>query len=132
MKGNRKNAEMLLRIAREDQRAFLHMAQLGSELPRQTFFQAQQAVEKALKAVLTNRSIPIRKTHDLEELYGSLESAGCRCPVALDELVQLTPYAALFRYDDTDIARLDVEVARGIVNRALDWATTEIEGHPQP
>ena len=128
MRSNRDNAEMLLRIAREDQETFLLIAEERTKLRRQTFFHAQQAVEKALKAVLVVHEISVRKTHDLEELYGNVESAGLLCPLALDELVQLMPYAAMFRYDDTDIPKLDIAVARLIVSRMLEWAASEIEG----
>ena len=38
------------------------------------FFHAQQAVEKALKAVMCLRGLEYRRTHDLEEL------AGCQVP----------------------------------------------------
>ena len=130
MKSNRDNAEMLLRIAREDQETFLLIAQERSKLRRQTFFHAQQAVEKALKAVLVIHGVSVRKTHDLEELYGALETVGLACPLALDELVKLTPYAAMFRYDDTDIPKLDVAVAQQIVARVMEWAASEIKLRP--
>jgi hypothetical protein len=71
--------------------------------------------------------VAVRKTRDLEELYGNLESSGLSCPLALDELVQLAPYAAMFRYDYTDIPRLDIAVACTTVARTLEWATTQIE-----
>lgn len=128
MRNDRNDAEMLLRIAGEDYEAFLLLAQGSDRLRRQTLFHAQQAAEKALKAVLAIHGSAVRKTHDFEELYGTVESAGLLCPLALDELVQLTPYAAMFRYDDTDIPKLDVAVARLIVSRMLEWAAAEIEG----
>ena len=37
-------------------------------LPNQVAFHAQQAAEKALKAVLVLRSVPFPKTHDLQDL----------------------------------------------------------------
>lgn len=127
MRNDRQNARMLLRIARTDERTFLLLGQQGNELLRQACFHAQQAVEKALKAVLAVYGIPVRKTHDLEEIYGNFQSPGVVCPIDLDELVQLTPYAALFRYDDTDIPQLDLTVARSVVARTLEWATSQIE-----
>lgn len=132
MKSDRGSAEMLLRIAQEDQKVSLLLADQGSEFLRQTFFHAQQAVEKALKAVLASRGHPVRKTHDLMELYGSLESVGLSCPLALDELDQLSPYAAMFRYDDTDIPRLDMDVARATVTRIIEWAVARIEESDRP
>lgn len=128
MKSNLDIAAMLLRIAREDQQVFLLLAQQGDAFLRQAFFHAQQSVEKAIKAVLTAKGFATRKTHDLDELYGNLEVVGTSCPVDLDMLSQLAPYAALFRYDDTDIPRLDRTTASLIVSRVMEWAAVHVEG----
>jgi HEPN domain-containing protein len=64
-------------------------------------FHAQQAVEKMIKAVLAWHEVPYERTHNLAYLVTLLEEArrrggGAQC----EELPALTPWAAVFRYDD--------------------------------
>lgn len=44
------------------------LRRLAAGLPAEALFHAQQCAEKTIKAVLTWRQIPFRKTHDLDEL----------------------------------------------------------------
>ena len=67
-------------------------------LPEQLCFHAQQAVEKALKAVLVSRGIDFPLTHDLENLLEILRESGAEVPEQLDEIGELTPYAVETRY----------------------------------
>ena len=60
-------------------------------------FHAQQAAEKALKALLISRGVAIPKTHDLEELR---RMVGGESEPDAQELAPLTPYAVQFRYLD--------------------------------
>lgn len=62
-------------------------------------FHCQQAVEKLLKAVLTDAGIEFRYTHDIGELMSNLEDNGIFLPEELAELDILTPFAVAFRYD---------------------------------
>lgn len=59
---------------------------------------AQQAAEKALKAVYQSRGIPFRYIHDLEELGKGLEDAGVEVPSIVKEAIVLTRYAVETRY----------------------------------
>lgn len=90
-------------------------------------FHAQQAAEKALKAVLTRRAVPFERTHDLEALYERLPPSE-RDAFVLDELDALTPWAVEGRYGGgalgldrararelLDAARRVFEAARAIV-----------------
>ena len=60
--------------------ADLHYARLGQKdsaaLASLIAFHAQQAIEKALKAVLVRGGVEFPKTHDLEELLELIEGAG--------------------------------------------------------
>lgn len=61
-------------------------------------FHAQQAAEKALKALLTRHGVEFGKTHSIEELLQLGESVA---PGLLDRLAdagKLTPYAVRTRY----------------------------------
>lgn len=65
-------------------------------------FHAQQAAEKALKAVLAAASQPILRTHNLEDLQALalpfLTQEVARALGGID-LTELTPYAVQLRYD---------------------------------
>ncbi len=61
-------------------------------------FEAQQAAEKAIKALMMRRGIWFPYVHDLGALLSLLEEAGETIPPAVDEARKLTPYAATTRY----------------------------------
>ena len=61
-------------------------------------FHAQQAVEKLLKAILTNRDLSFPFVHRLLDLADLLNDAGCPIPDDYEPLLDLTPYAVEFRY----------------------------------
>lgn len=66
-----KEAELLLVKAAEDE------AVLAADIPDGPFgFHVQQAVEKLLKALLCQRSIKYKRTHDLDYLTQLLEDQG--------------------------------------------------------
>lgn len=61
-------------------------------------FHAQQAAEKATKALMIRRGIDFPYVHDLGALLTLLEEAGESVPDAVALSDQLTPYAAAARY----------------------------------
>lgn len=61
-------------------------------------FNAQQAAEKAFKAVLMGRHIPFRYVHDLQELITTLMQHGVAVPEEVQMATILTPYAVASRY----------------------------------
>ena len=93
-------------------------------LAEQVCFHAQQAVEKALKAVLLFRHVDFPLTHDLEALVELLESHGVQCPSEVAQVDTLTPYAVETRYPGSfdDIRDEDVDEAIWIATRVLVWA----------
>ena len=93
-------------------------------LPEQICFHAQQAVEKALKAVLLSQRVDFPLTHDLEALAELLESHGVRCPSEIADVDTLTPYAVETRYPGSfqEIRHEDVDEAIWIAMRVLAWA----------
>jgi len=104
----------LARLARES----------GDVLPGQICFHAQQAAEKALKAVLLAHSIPFPLTHDLEILLQLARQAGLELDSPLDDLPQLTPYAVETRYPGYggNVSPSDVDDAVRHAGQALEWA----------
>ena len=62
-------------------------------LTADALFHCQQAVEKALKALLTWHDRPFRKTHDLGELGGQCVTLDPELEVPLRTASPLTEYA---------------------------------------
>lgn len=89
-------------------------------------FHAQQAVEKALKAVLFSRQIEFKRTHSLTELALLLRQDGIDIPVTDDQLRQLTPFAVTFRYDDMDVALIAQEDVTDLVIDVRKWAEDQV------
>jgi len=85
-------------------------------------FHAQQAAEKALKAVLVLRGLESRRTHDLEELASRLEGQGLALPVTQADLTLLTPYAVEFRYEEGIPNLLTGVQARQMAESLVSWA----------
>ena len=85
-------------------------------------FDAPQAAEKALKALLVALGIPFPKTHDLERL---LELIRPRIPVPLEleALVRLNPFAVASRYpgDLPEATEEDWREALALAERAVAW-----------
>ncbi|MGH7388913.1 MAG: HEPN domain-containing protein [Candidatus Rokuibacteriota bacterium] len=65
-------------------------------------FHAQQAAEKALKALLVRHQIPFGRTHDLGELLQLAEPHEPGIAEVLAEAEALTPYAVRDRYPTSD------------------------------
>ena len=61
-------------------------------------FDAQQAAEKAIKAVLIFLGVRFPRTHDLAELLTLVEKAGWSVPEKVKRASMLTPYAVESRY----------------------------------
>jgi hypothetical protein len=63
-------------------------------------FLAQQAIEKAIKAVLIARDVPFERKHDIDYLCSLIEATGLDLTSELSAAVALTPWAVEFRYAD--------------------------------
>src|SRR5712692_2354126 len=61
-------------------------------------FDAQQAAEKALKAVMLHKGIPFPYVHDLDRLLHLLERSGQEAPDVVRRGGDLTRYAVATRY----------------------------------
>ena len=109
-------------------RSDLNMAEIAKDrediLPEQVCFHAQQAVEKALKAVLLFQKKDFPLTHDLEELADILKTSDIALPPEIDEIGSLTPYAVETRYPGFwgEITDDDVDEAMFLAEKILNWA----------
>ncbi len=106
----------------------LRMAHLGAGdsavLREQVCFHAQQAAEKALKAILLSRKIEFPYTHDIKGLLKIAETNGIVLPPAVLRAAYLTPYAVETRYpgDWMEITESEVEEALLTAEQAILWA----------
>jgi HEPN domain-containing protein len=91
-------------------------------------FHAQQAVEKAVKAVLCSRGTRYRRTHDIAELIDLLDDNAIARPGDLDKATSLSPFAVELRYDFVPsepgtAPRFDRAGAQAAAAQAVAWAT---------
>lgn len=91
-------------------------------------FLAQQAIEKALKAVLTVRGVAFQRSHDIDYLCGLLETSGLSLAPELRGAVALTPWAVESRYADPfEASPLDRTHALATVALVTAWAAVAID-----
>ena len=91
-------------------------------------FEAQQAAEKAIKAVLIASGIEFPYVHDLARLLSLLEESGIAVPDVVRRAEELTPYAMIGRYPGptrpvtSDDHATAVELSEAVVR----WAETSL------
>lgn len=116
----------LLALAREDLASAeaLDREERVSDAP--VGFHAQQAVEKALKAVIASRDEEFPFTHDIGLLMQLCQDAGFELPADLTEADRLTPYAAAIRYGLGDPGAVASQDALQWAALAIEWADTQL------
>jgi HEPN domain-containing protein len=124
-------AETLLELARRDQRAFRTLASDPAIHDSICGFHAQQAVEKALKAVLAHSGVVHRRTHDIAELLDLVSDSGLAAPPSADRLDELNPYAVEYRYGLIEPSGLDRSETERALADALDWAAHLLRSVPR-
>jgi len=92
-------------------------------------YQAQQAAEKALKAVLVAGKIPYPYTHDINALLSVLEQNDISFPEELWSAVTLTSYASDTRYPgfDKPVTKDEYDKAIILAHMILRWAEDQIK-----
>ncbi len=85
-------------------------------------FHAQQAAEKALKALLIRHQVKFRKTHDLGKLLDLAEPIAPGVRQELADIRALTPYAVDVRYpsDEPALGREEASSHLAAARKALD------------
>jgi len=93
-------------------------------------FHAQQAAEKALKAVYQHHERPFRYTHDLGELVTGLQHAGVEVPPEVQEASVLTEFAWEARYPGPaePVTQAECQEAVALAHRVVAWARNIIKG----
>ncbi len=95
-------------------------------------FHAQQAAEKAIKAVYRKNGWMFRYTHDLKELLVELRNRGVVVPDNLEEAAILTDYAHQLRYPGLEepVVKPEYDEALALAERVVEWAAKLVEAHP--
>lgn len=115
----------------------LRLAELGGGVPgiflEDLCFDAQQAAEKAMKAVCVHRELDFPKTHSLVVLMDLLESAGATIPPEAQAADTLTQYAVQARYPGWAEAVTEEEYQRalGLARHVVSWAESVL-GYENP
>lgn len=91
-------------------------------------FHAQQAAEKAIKAVLAKHQVSFGRSHDLGYLLGLLP-ASISVPVSMVELPVLNKYAVQYRYPG-EIPVVDAKQRKRAIKLAeetVEWASRHLK-----
>lgn len=120
-------ADMLLTSASQDALAFNKLADEVDAGDALVGFHAQQAVEKAIKAVLSHAGVVFRRTHDIAELLDLLADSSLAVPPHNERLDELNPYAVEMRYGLVEPGALDRQVIKIVIQDVLDWAQSCVE-----
>ena len=93
-------------------------------------FDAQQAAEKAIKAVLVSKKIEFPKTHNIRALLNILHQSGLEIPDYILKARRLSNYAVETRYpgDEEPVTEQEYREAVSIAESVLHWAEKIIFG----
>ena len=92
-------------------------------------FDAQQAAEKALKAVLLSRSVPFPLVHNIAALLTLLQQHGIAVPATVAAAAELTDYAVMARYPGPaePVTQEEYRVAAATAEAVYRWASELME-----
>ena len=88
-------------------------------------FNAQQCVEKSLKALLIYNNLEYPKSHSISKLLGNLEEAGIKFPLFIRNSASITDYSVEKRYpgDYDEVYQKVVKIAE----RVFFWVNKKIK-----
>ena len=91
-------------------------------------FHAQQAAEKAIKALLIRRDIKFPYTHDLGKLLSLLEQAASQLPDSIRQAERLTRFAVEARYPGigSPVSEERYREALGLALEVVRWVEGQI------
>jgi len=91
-------------------------------------FHCQQAAEKMLKALLSDLGAAFHKTHELGALMDTLARSGAPLPGEFENLDVLTPFGAVYRYDDYDgTGSLNRAETRALLRSLRSWVEHRLD-----
>ena len=92
-------------------------------------FEAQQAAEKAFKALCIYHDLDFPKTHSLANLMDILEAGGVSLPVDISQAAVLTQYAVRTRYPGMiePITRSEYDAALDLAVKVTEWVEKALQ-----
>jgi HEPN domain-containing protein len=116
----------------EDPREWLNRARSNLALAREQkpgiyledlCFNAQQAVEKAIKGLLIKLGVEFPYVHDITELLTLLEGAGQQIPESVRQAGRLTRFAVFTRYPGValSISQQEYKEAVALAEEVVRW-----------
>ncbi|MGE5127796.1 MAG: HEPN domain-containing protein [Betaproteobacteria bacterium] len=117
-----------LRRARSNLARARQLAGTPDVLYEDLCFDAQQAAEKALKAVLVAKGVRVPRTHAIAELLTLAQMAHVSIPAHVRSATLLTPYAVEARYPGVweEVTAGDYEQALHVAGQVLAWAEEQV------
>jgi HEPN domain-containing protein len=119
-------ADLFLEKAASDVAAARLLAADACQADDVVGFHAQQAVEKALKAVVAVRSLEIPRSHDIGLLLRLLDPDRSELPGEIREADWLNPWAVTMRYDEPS-SEFDRARALRLAEKSLNWARGRVD-----
>lgn len=120
-------AQTLLSLAADDEFMARSLLPVEGVTDAGLGFHCQQAVEKALKAVLAMRGVEFPYTHDLEALVELCEEHEIDVPEDLSDVDSLSPFAVRLRYGAAAPTGLDRDQALRWAASAVRWAQGQVK-----
>jgi HEPN domain-containing protein len=95
-------------------------------------FDAQQAAEKAVKALLIKRGVTFPYVHDLARLVTLLEEGGQEIPELVRRAEALTRYAVVTRYPGLaePVTEAHYREAVAVAKAVLEWVEDQLGSNP--
>jgi HEPN domain-containing protein len=110
-------------------RARGNLALAKQRKPKEAFwddlcFDAQQAAEKSIKAVLVHRKIDFPKTHNIRALLELVDPTGTQISKEIWQAIDLTNYAVETRYPGPaePVTRNEYRQAVALAQKVVKWA----------
>ena len=124
-------SEWLRRARSNLARARAH-CDLNEVLYEDLCFDAQQAAEKSVKALLLHKKVPFTRTHDILSLLTLLDQSGVEVPEEIRQVDILTAYAVDTRYPGQaeDVTREEYLQAVNLAERVVSWADLLVRQSP--
>ena len=105
----------------------LNAAERIIDLTALSAFHSQQAVEKAIKAILIHHRVDYAKSHDIRMLLESLEETSSKPPEDVSSDIEtLTRFAAQTRYPPEEVSPAQAEEALELARKFMNWAAREL------
>jgi HEPN domain-containing protein len=125
----REIAAALLRKAEADYEAMVAMRGRGPKLAPVIGFHAQQAMEKAVKAVMVLNGLRLKRTHDIAALLYDLKDAHIEVPTIKIAPEALTRFAVEGRYfevlEEPDVRSVN-DALFSDIEGVLAWAESSL------